>query len=127
MVLPAKGKSFADFQVDDAVCRQFASQQIGYGAPAQAANNSAVSSAVVGTALGAAAGALLGAAAGNAGLGAAAGAGGGLLFGSAAGVDAAHVSRGGLQHRYDIGYVQCMSAKGESVPTVGMARPYGYY
>src|SRR5260221_12858614 len=95
MVLPAKGKSFADFQEDDAVCRQYASQQIGYGAPAQAANYSAVSSAVVGTALGAAAGALLGAAAGNAGLGAAARAGGGLLFWGAAGVGAAHGPQSG--------------------------------
>ncbi len=125
--LPAQGKSFADFQEDDAVCRQYASQQIGYGTPAQAASNSAVGSAVVGTALGAAAGAALGAAAGNPALGAAAGAGGGLLFGSAAGANAARVSGGALQHRYDMGYVQCMSAKGESVPTVGVARPYAYY
>jgi hypothetical protein len=31
MAIPAKGKSLADFQQDDLACRQFASQQIGYG------------------------------------------------------------------------------------------------
>jgi Glycine-zipper domain len=128
MALPAQGKSFEIFQQDDAACRQFASQQIGYGSPAQAANESAVNSAVVGTLVGAAAGAALGAAAGNPGLGAAAGAGGGLLFGSAAGAGASQASSAALQQRYDMAYLQCMSAKGESVPTSQpMARPYPYY
>jgi Glycine-zipper domain len=128
MALPAKGKSFEEFQQDDATCRQFASQQIGYGSPAQAADESAVNSAVVGTLIGAAAGAALGAAAGNPALGAAAGAGGGLLFGSAAGAGASQVSGAAMQHRYDMGYIQCMSAKGESVPTTqAVARPYPYY
>ena len=116
MALPAQGKSFEQFQQDDATCQQFAAAQIGYGSPAQAATDSAVSSAIVGTALGAAAGAALGAAAGNPALGAAAGAGAGLLFGSAAGANAANVSSAALQERYDMRYLQCMSAKGESVP-----------
>jgi hypothetical protein len=127
VVMPAQGKSFAEFQQDDTTCRQFASQQIGYGSPAQASANSAVSSATVGTLIGAAAGAALGAAAGNPGLGAAAGAGGGLLVGSAAGSNAAAASCASLQQRYDVSYVQCMSAKGESVPTVqGAAAAYPY-
>ena len=117
MALPAQGKSFEQFQQDDAVCKQFASAQIGYGSPAQASTDSAISSAVVGTALGAAAGAAIGAAAGNPALGAVAGAGGGLLLGSAAGANAANLSAGAMQQRYDMGYLQCMSAKGESVPT----------
>ena len=128
MALPAKGKSFEEFQQDDVVCKQYASQQIGYGSPAEAANTSAINSAIVGTAIGAAAGAALGAAAGNPALGAAAGAGGGLLFGSAAGAGAAQASGAALQQRYDMGYVQCMSAKGESVPVSQVtARSYPYY
>lgn len=116
MALPAQGKSFEQFQQDDAVCKQFASAQIGYGSPAQASTDSAISSAIVGTALGAAAGAAIGAAAGNPALGAIAGAGGGLLLGSAAGANAANLSAGAMQQRYDMGYLQCMTAKGESVP-----------
>jgi Glycine-zipper domain len=131
MVMPAPGKSFAEFQQDDTACRQYASQQIGYGSPGQAAANSAVASAAVGTVLGAAAGAALGAAAGNPGLGAAAGAGGGLLVGSAVGSNAAAASGAGLQQRYDMSYVQCMSARGESVPTMPAGAyasyPYGPY
>jgi hypothetical protein len=126
VVMPAQGKSFAEFQQDDTTCRQFASQQIGNGSPAQASANSAISSAAVGTLIGAAAGAALGAAAGNPALGAAAGAGGGLLVGSAAGSNAAAVSGASLQQRYDVSYVQCMSAKGESVPTAQAAPTAAY-
>ena len=124
MALPAKGKSFAEFQQDDAACQQYASASIGYGSPAKAASDSAVGSTVLGTAVGAAAGALIGAAAGNPGVGAAIGAGSGLLLGSAAGSANAQLSAGALQHRYDMHYLQCMSAKGESVPTTGGGRPY---
>jgi Glycine-zipper domain len=116
MALPAQGKSFEQFQQDDATCQQYASARIGNGSPQQAANESGVGSAVVGTAVGAAAGALIGAAAGNPAAGAAIGGGSGLLLGSAAGVSNAYASGAALQHRYDMAYVQCMSAKGESVP-----------
>jgi hypothetical protein len=79
MVMPAQGKSFAEFQQDDTSCRQYAS----------------------------------------------------LLFGSAAGSNDARASGASLQHRYDASYVQCMAAKGESVPTmpasVAAADPYGPY
>jgi hypothetical protein len=115
-VMPGPGKTLAQFQQDDMTCRGYAQQQIGGAQPAQAANDSAVGSAVVGTGLGAAAGALLGAAAGNAGVGAAAGAGAGLLMGSAVGAQNAQISGEGLQQRYDVGYMQCMAANGESVP-----------
>jgi outer membrane lipoprotein SlyB len=120
MVLPGAGKPFDQFQLDDAVCRQFAQQQIGV-APGQAATPSAVNTAALGTAIGAAAGAAIGAATGHPGVGAAVGAGGGLLTGTAAGAQAGAVSSGALQQRYDIAYVQCMYAKGDQVPGVAAA------
>jgi hypothetical protein len=127
MALPAKGKSFEQFQQDDASCRQYASARIGNGSPQQAANESGVGSAAIGTAVGAAAGALIGAAAGNPAVGAAIGGGSGLLLGSASGVSNAYASGGALQNRYDMAYIQCMSAKGESVP-VAQSNPIpGYY
>lgn len=121
MVLPGSGKSFEQFQADDAACRQWAYQQTGT-TPGEAASGSGVASAVVGTALGAAAGAAIGAAAGSPGIGAAAGAGGGLLLGSAAGASGAQYSGYHVQRRYDIAYQQCMYAKGNQIP--GVARTY---
>jgi len=115
MVLPGTGKSFEQFQADDAACRQWALQQTGT-TPGQAANQSGVTSAVLGTVLGAAAGAAIGAAAGNPALGAAAGAGGGFLFGSSAGFSSAAYSGSQVQWRYDIAYQQCMFAKGNQIP-----------
>lgn len=116
VAMPAKGKSFEQFRADDAVCRQFASAEIGGASPAVAANRSVVGSAAVGTALGAAAGAAIGAASGNPAAGAAIGAGSGLALGTLGGLGAADASAGSLQWRYDVAYLQCMSAKGESVP-----------
>jgi hypothetical protein len=117
MVLPGGGKSFEQFQADDAQCRQWALQQAG-ATPGQAFNESSVTSAAIGTLLGAAAGAAIGAAAGNPALGAAAGAGGGLLFGSAGGLGAAQYSGAAVQQRYDFAYQQCMYAKGNQIPGV---------
>ncbi len=142
MVLPSPGKNFAQFQQEDGYCRQYASQQIGYGSPSQAATQSGVGSAVVGTGLGAAAGAALGAVGGNAGIGAALGAGTGLLFGSAIGANNAQASAAGVQQRYDTAYVQCMTADGNQLaqapaagyapvavgyPAYGPAPAYAYY
>src|SRR5215813_3387991 len=125
MVLPSEGKTFAQFQHEDATCRQYASQQIGYGSPAQAANESAVGSAALGTILGAGLGALIGAAGHDAGEGAAIGAGSGLLLGSAWGANAAYASGAALQQRYDTSYLQCMYASGNSMPAP--PHPYGAY
>jgi hypothetical protein len=130
MALPPSGKPLAQFQQDDAYCRQYASQTSGGAASAQAATNNAVGNAVVGTGIGAAAGALLGAAAGNAGAGAAIGAGTGLLVGSASGVNSANASAGSLQRGYDISYTQCMTAQGNTVQQAQAPAPYyypGYY
>ena len=114
MVLPGSNKNFDQFRADDMDCRQFASNQVGGNTPDGAAEDSGVKSAVVGTAIGAAAGAIMG---GH--RGAAAGAGAGLIVGSASGAGAAAGSQRSLQQRYDIGYQQCMYAKGHKVPMSG--------
>jgi hypothetical protein len=115
MVLPGSSKSFEQFQVDDAVCRQWASQQVGTTAQ-RTATESTVGGAVIGTVVGAAAGAALGAVAGNPAIGAAAGAGVGLLGGTAIGASRGDAYGGSVQRRYDMGYTQCMYAKGNQVP-----------
>jgi hypothetical protein len=119
MVLPGSGKSFDQFRYDDNECRQYATAQIGGTNAAQAYNDAAVKSAVVGTAIGAAAGGLAG---GNSGAGI--GAGIGLAGGALAGTGAAQSSGYTLQQRYDIGYQQCMYAKGHQIPMAGRYAPY---
>jgi hypothetical protein len=122
MVLPGTGKGFEQFRVDDAVCRQWAAQQVGVTS-SQAADDTAVSGAALGTVLGAATGAAFGAASGNPATGAAVGAGAGLLGGSLVGASNAEVARATLQHRYDAAYMQCMYAKGNQVPVPRGSRP----
>jgi hypothetical protein len=116
MALPAEGKTFEQFQADDATCQQYASQRIGNGTPQQAAIESGATSAAYGTLIGAAAGALIGFAADDPEIGAAIGGGGGLLLSSVIGMSNAYASGVALQQRYDMAYTQCMVAKGESVP-----------
>ena len=123
MALPAPGKSFEQFQMDDYVCRQWAAQRIGQS-PQETADQSAVKSAAVGTVVGAALGAVIGAAAGHAGTGAAIGAGSGLVVGTAAGANAGEASGWRAQHIYDMAYTQCMYAKGNQVPGVTQTRRY---
>jgi Glycine-zipper domain len=115
LATPPEGKNLDRFQSEEGNCRNYASAQIGYGTPQQAANQAAVGSAVAGTALGAAAGALIGSAGGAAGAGAAVGAGTGLLVGSAVGGNNAQASSHGLQARYDQSYAQCMASAGNRV------------
>jgi hypothetical protein len=118
-VMPGTGKSFDQFRADDVDCRQYASSQVGGGTPDSAAEGSGVKSAAVGAAVGAAAGAIMGGR-----QGAATGAGVGLIGGSVAGAGAAGSSQYALQNRYNIGYMQCMYAKGHQVPMSGhMAAP----
>lgn len=114
MVLPGTGKSFDQFRADDLECRQFASAQIGGATPSSTATDSGVRSAAVGTVLGTVAGAAV-----NGGQGAGVGAGAGLLMGGLAGTGAADASAHGVQRRYDIGYEQCMYAKGHRIPVSG--------
>jgi hypothetical protein len=114
MALPGSSKSFDQFRADDLDCRQFAGYQVGGATPGQAASDSGVKSAAVGTLIGAAAGA-----AANGSSGAAVGAGVGLAAGALAGTSAAESSAYGSQRRYDFAYIQCMYAKGNKVPVSG--------
>jgi len=122
--MPGAGKDFNQFQTDDAVCRQYASSLMPVNAT-QTSQQNAVGTAVGGAALGAAAGALIGAGAGNPGAGAAIGGGVGLLAGSSVAANNAGVSSNDLQYRYDVGYAQCMSGRGDRVPDVASAPPGG--
>ena len=126
MALPAQGKSFEAFQVDDAQCRGFASQQTGGASAARAANNSAVGSALLGTALGAGLGAALGSVGGAVGAGAAIGGATGLRAGSAIGAGNAQAAGGNVQARYDTAYTQCMYSRGNSVQSAPGAVAAGY-
>lgn len=114
MVLPGSGKSFDQFRMDDMDCRQYASLQSGGSTADQAAVDSGLKSAAIGAGVGALAGAAMG---GHRSAGT--GAGVGLIVGSAAGASAASSSGQTLQQRYDIGYQQCMYAKGHQVPVYG--------
>ena len=124
MALPGTGKSFDEFRVDDASCRQFAQDQLGGTSANQASNDSFVKSAAVGTALGAAVGA-----AASGGRDTGSGAAMGLLVGSLIGVNEANASSSGTQRRYDHAYTQCMYAKGHHVQVSGRIltqQPPGY-
>lgn len=114
MALPGSSKSFDQFRADDMACRDYALASVGGLTPDQAASQSGVGSAVVGTVVGAAAGAAIG---GHEG--AAVGAGTGLLVGGMAGAGTAQASSYDLQHRYDSSYLQCMYGSGHKVPVYG--------
>ena len=119
LVLPPPEKPFEVFQADDAICRQWALQQIGQS-PQETVDKSTATSAVVGTIIGAGLGAAIGSVSGDVGAGAAIGGATGLFFGTAAGAESARVYGWEAQRRYDIAYQQCMYAKGNLIP--GMKR-----
>src|ERR1019366_7187506 len=100
-VMPAPGKPFEVFQQDQAVCRQYADQQVAGGA--EQANNQQLLTGVGGTLLGAGLGAAIGG-----GRGAAIGAASGAVAGTAIGAGPAQYAQMSLQQRYDIAYSQCM-------------------
>lgn len=114
--MPGRTKSFDQFQLDDAACRQYSTQAIGGATPTEQANSAGVGSAVVGTAIGAAIGGLLG---GHDG--AAVGAGMGLFTGAAVGAGNAQAVGYSAQQRYDNAYYTCMYSRGHKVPM-----PAGY-
>jgi outer membrane lipoprotein SlyB len=116
-VMPGQGKPFEAFQQDQQICKGYAEQTV--AGAAQAANNQAVGTAVVGTLLGAA----LGAAAGG-GHGAAIGAASGAVVGTAVGANGSAWSQMSIQQHYDIAYSQCMYARGNQVP--GFVPNQGY-
>jgi len=115
MVLPPPGKPFEQFQAEDAICRQWAAQQIGQS-PQETVNQNTATGAVAGTVIGAGLGAAIGSTSGDMGAGAAIGAVSGLLLGASAGADSGRVYGWEAQRRYDIAYQQCMYAKGNQIP-----------
>ena len=117
MVWPGPEKPFEVFQADDAICRQWASQQIGTS-PNDAVNQNLATGAVLGTLAGAGLGAAIGAASGGAGVGAAIGAASGLIGGTAIASGPAYAAGNEAQRRYDHAYLQCMYMKGNQVPGV---------
>ena len=121
--MPGKGKSYEAFQRDDQYCQSSAQQAIGYQSPGEAANQTTVRTAAVGTAIGAIAGAAIGSVSGNMGTGAALSAGTGLVAGSAIGAGNGDAAGGSLQVRYDTVYAQCMTAKGNRIGGPPVAEP----
>lgn len=126
-VMPGPNKSFEAFQQDQNVCENYASQSV--AGQAEAANNAAVGTGILGTALGAGLGAAVGG-----GRGAAIGAASGAVVGTAVGANQSAGAQYTLQQRYDISFAQCMASKGNKVPHGGRGpRPYppppppGYY
>jgi hypothetical protein len=115
-VAPGPGKSPAAFGADQQACGQYAYQQTAAGA--QAANNQAVGSAIIGTALGAGLGAAIGG-----GRGAAIGAASGAALGTAYGASGSAYAQMSLQQQYDVMYGECMMGRGNQVP--GFAPPPG--
>lgn len=122
MVLPGGDASFEQFAGDDAVCQEWAARRIGI-TPKQAATQTGVTTAAIGTGVGAAAGAAIGAAVGEPGAGAAIGAGSGLLVGSSAGAAEGAWAGATVQERYDTAYLQCMYAKGHQIPVAAASVP----
>jgi hypothetical protein len=127
LATPGKNTSFEQFQQDEAVCRNYAQSRIGPLSPGAVAGQNVASGAVAGTLLGAAAGAAIGAATGNPGAGAAIGAGSGLVLGSSVGASNGAYAGSGMQREYDFGYIQCMTAKGDSVQLAQPSRGYPAY
>ena len=118
MVLPGNGKSFDQFRFDENECRQYAHSYSGGNTPDQAGADSGAKSALAGAAIGGLAGAAIGGSGHAAVAGAALGTAGGALAGTGA---AGHTGRT-VQQRYDIGYQQCMYAKGHQIPMARQQR-----
>lgn len=115
---PGPNKTFAAYQQDEVFCEDYASHRV--AGQADAANDRAFGSALLGTALGAGLGAAVGGGRG-AGIGAASGA----VVGTAVGANQSQHAQWSLQQRYNIAYGECMTAHGNQVP--GGYYPPGYY
>ena len=108
--MPGPRKSFGEFQADNVACETYAAEQVkNY---ADAANQHGIGAAVLTTALDAGVGAGGGALAGNAG--------GGAGVGAAIGLMGTVVGTTSNQAQYDSAFSQCMSAKGEQVPSYAL-------
>lgn len=110
-VMPAQGKPFEVFEQDNAICKNYASREVGIDTHA-AAQSEVIQGGVTGAVLGAAAGAAIG----DNSRAAATGAGVGAVMGTAVGAGNAQRLSADMQRRYDIAYEQCMYAKGNQLP-----------
>ena len=108
LALPQKGKPFDVFQGDQAVCKQYAEDQV--RGQADRANTTGLLEGVGGTILGAGLGAAIGG-----GEGAAVGAAGGAVAGTAVGASTSSGNQHSIQWQYNNAYTQCMVAKGNKV------------
>jgi hypothetical protein len=117
-VMPAPGKPFDQFQLENAQCKDYARHELGTY-PDELAGRQVAGGALAGAAIGAVAGAVIGHGHSSA---AAVGAGVGAIAGTSAGAGNANRSNMTLQHRYDIAYQQCMYAKGNPLPGQAMPR-----
>jgi len=106
--LPPQGKSFDQFQMEQASCKQYASGQVSN--QADSANTTAVLEGIGGTVLGAGLGAAIGG-----GHGAAIGAAGGAVAGTAVGASTSSHEQRSIQQQYNDAYVQCMVSKGNQI------------
>ena len=113
-VMPPRDKPFAMFQDDDIVCKHFASAQV----DGEAVHENWIQVAIAGggTLLGAGLGAAIGG-----GHGAAIGAGAGAMGGTAIGAVPYAKTQTTIQGKYDIAYGQCMSSRGNDVPSFQQA------
>lgn len=116
--LPAQGKPFEQFQVEQSSCKQYADEQV--RGQAERANTTGIVEGVGGTVLGAGLGAAIGG-----GRGAAIGAAGGAVAGTAIGAGTSGHEQKGIQQQYNDAYVQCMVAKGNQIdrPVVYVPQP----
>jgi hypothetical protein len=110
-VMPAQGKPFEIFEQENAICKNYASREVGIDTNA-AAQSEVLQGGVAGAVLGAAAGAAMG----DNSRAAATGAGVGAVMGTAVGAGNAQRLTADMQRRYDIAYEQCMYAKGNQLP-----------
>jgi hypothetical protein len=106
--LPPANKPFEVFQADQAACQSYAHDQV--AGEADAANNKAIGTTLIGAALGAG----IGAAAGG-GHGAGVGAAIGGTAGTAVGASGSTHAQQSIQVQYDNAYAACMSSKGNIV------------
>jgi outer membrane lipoprotein SlyB len=114
--MPPQGKSFDQFAMEQATCKQYAADQV--RGQAERANTTGILEGVAGTALGAGLGAAVGG-----GQGAAIGAASGAVVGTAVGASTSGHEQKSIQRQYDDAYLQCMASKGNNVPQPVVVAP----
>jgi hypothetical protein len=116
-VMPSSAKPFQVFQQEQAECKRYAQSEV--AGQADAANQMAVGTVVLGTVLGAALGsATSGRHYDNTGAGGATGA----IVGTGIAANSSQNAQSSIQEQYNNAYVQCMYSKGNQVPGAASAR-----